>query len=81
METETKANYVGKPQRLIFFSKSGAGWFVFYYVICFLVLRFGITRHHAFQHPLPTPRAAWVAVPYTLFITLLVEVLARIRNR
>jgi hypothetical protein len=81
METETKASQVGKPQRLIIFLKSRAGWFVFYYVICFLVDRFDITRNHAFQHPMPTSKAAWVAVPYALLITLLVEVLFRIRNR
>lgn len=45
--------------------------------IPFLVCRFDIGRYHAFQHPLPTPRAAWVAIPLALFIF----VLAKIRNR
>jgi hypothetical protein len=77
METETKASRLGKPQRFLSFSKSDAVWFVFGYVVCFLILRFDIGRVHPFQNPMPTSRAAWVAVPFTL----LIEVLVRIRNR
>lgn len=68
---------MGKSQRFLSFSKSDAGWFVLGYVVCFLILRFDITRHHPFQNPMPASSAAWVAVPFTL----LVEVLVRIRNR
>jgi len=77
METESEASHKGKTQRFFSFSKPDAGWFLFGYVVCFLILRFDIGRVHPFQDPMPTFRAAWVAVPFTV----LVEVLVRVRNR
>ncbi len=39
----------------------------------FVVCRFDISYHHAFQHPMPTLRAAWVAVPFALVVAILAK--------
>jgi hypothetical protein len=56
------------------FSKSDAGWLAFYYVTSFVICRFDISYHHAFQHPMPTLRAAWVAVPFAFVVAIVVKV-------
>ena len=50
-----------------------AGWLAFCYVVSFVACRFDISYHHAFQHPMPTLRAAWVAVPFALVVAILAK--------
>jgi hypothetical protein len=56
------------------FSKSDARWLLFGYVVSFLICRFDIGKYHAFEHPMPTLKAAWVAIPLDLFTAVLVKI-------
>jgi uncharacterized protein with PQ loop repeat len=75
--THAEADPQNKRRDFWSFSRSDAGWLVVWYVIAFLICRFDIGKHHTFEHPMPTAKAAWVAIP----LALLIAVLVKIRNR
>jgi hypothetical protein len=79
VETQGQADQQNKRRDFWSFSKSDAGGLVVWYVIAFLICRFDMSKykHHAFEHPMPTAKAAWVAIP----LALLFAVLVKIRNR
>ena len=74
---ELHADSPGKSERKAFwsFSKADAGWFLFWYVFCFAVLRFDLlAKHHPwFQHPIPTLKACWLALLSALALWLLTK--------
>jgi hypothetical protein len=58
-----------------FWRKRDAGWILFGYSISFLSWRFDMLgHHHWFQHPMPTLRAAWVAIFPTILLTVLYKI-------
>jgi len=51
-----------------------SAWGFFYYVLWFAVLRFDLAKHHPwFQHPMPTARAGWIALPGALVSWLFIK--------
>lgn len=74
VETEAEANQQGKRKRFWSFSKSDARRLVFCYAFSFLMCRLDIDRHHAFRHPMPSIKAAWVAIPLALATAVLVKI-------
>jgi hypothetical protein len=58
------------------FSKRDAGWMLFGYVIVFLSFRFdfGGRTHRWFQHPMPTLRAALVAIPLAIVFAAIYKI-------
>jgi hypothetical protein len=64
-----------KPRGFWSFSKRDAGWILFFYPISFLSFRFDVLGHHEwFRHPMPTPRAAWVAILPTIIWAVLYKI-------
>ena len=56
------------------FSKGDAGWFVFGYLIGFLLFRFDMFGHGPwFRHPMPTAKAAWLALLFACVSFVLVK--------
>jgi hypothetical protein len=50
-------------------------WLVFAYVIGFLSFRFDMFGHGPwFRHPMPTARAAWIALLFALAASLLIKI-------
>jgi hypothetical protein len=74
VEAQAHANRQGKRKSFWSFSRADAAWLVFCYVVSFLICRFDITRHHAFEHPMATSTAVWLAVPLALVLTVLVKI-------
>ena len=58
------------------FSKGDPGWFVFTYVFCFLGFRFDMFSRHGpwFQDPMPTARAAWIALLVAVGVFFVVKI-------
>lgn len=58
------------------FSKGDVGWFVFVYIFCFLGFRFDMFSRHGpwFQDPMPTTKAAWIALLLAVFVFFVVKI-------
>jgi hypothetical protein len=64
-----------KPRGFWSFSKRDVGWILFGYVLCFLSFRFDFLGHHRwFQHPMPTVRAAWIAIVPTIILAVIYKI-------
>ena len=77
VEREAQAKEHAKRRYFWSFSRSDAGGLIFSYVVSFLICRFDISRHHAFENPMPTQKAALIAIP----LAIVVAVVEKIRGR
>jgi hypothetical protein len=71
---EPRSHSGERDKRKLFwsFSKADSGWFAFWYVLWFSMLRFDLfPKHHPwFQRPMPTNRAGWIALLVALLCWL-----------
>jgi uncharacterized protein with PQ loop repeat len=74
LETGNESSQQGNRRGFWSFSTSDARWLLFGYVIWFLICRFDISKRHAFEHPMPTLKAAVVAIPLTLASMVLIKI-------
>jgi hypothetical protein len=74
---QKQAEALGQAERRTFFTftRTDARWLVVLYDRLFLAFRSDVLGHHVwFQHPMPTVRAAWVALPWALLGTVVAKI-------